>query len=182
MMPEYVNRVRGRDGVNRYYYRRPGFQNRRLPDLTDPAFAAEYAAAEARAEPLMIGASRNHPGSVSAVIAAYLASTAFTTNRRKRGKARAEETKKKERYSLERFREIVGPSGSRIGDRLLINLRREHLQAILDTMAGTPAVARDILKALAALMRFARVTGVIKIDPTVDVVPPPMKESEGYLT
>lgn len=35
---QHVNRIRGRDGVNRYYYRRPGRENVRLPDLTSPGF------------------------------------------------------------------------------------------------------------------------------------------------
>ena len=48
-MPAHTNRVRGRDGVNRYYHRLPGFPNLRLPDLADPGFAAAHAAAEARA-------------------------------------------------------------------------------------------------------------------------------------
>jgi hypothetical protein len=64
-MPKNVNRVRGRDGVNRYYYRpRDGRPNMRLPDITDPGFAAAHAAAEAQRTPLGIGESRSIPGSV----------------------------------------------------------------------------------------------------------------------
>jgi hypothetical protein len=49
-------------------------------------------------------------------------------------------------------------------------------------MREVPATARDILKALVSLARFARATGVIKIDPTVELIAPPMKASDGYLT
>ena len=63
MMPKNVNRVRGRDGVNRYYYRpRNGRPDIRLPDITDPGFAAAHAAAETicTSTPLVIGESRSN--------------------------------------------------------------------------------------------------------------------------
>jgi integrase len=175
MMPPRVNRVRGRDGVNRYYHRVRGFPNVKLCDIGDPGFAAEYAAAEARVggHSLTIGAKRQRPGSIDAVIADYLRSTAFECSRRKKGKGRAETTKYKERNSLARFAELTSPNGHRLGDQLLIHVRREHVQAILDTLKETPATARDIHKALGALCRFARLGGVIKDDPTNDVIPPP---------
>jgi integrase len=179
-MPSHTNRVRGRDGVNRYYHRLPGFPNLRLPDLTDRGFAAAHAAAEARAgvHSTTIGARRERAGSIDAVIAAYLRSTHFESSRRKKGKGRADTTKNKERWSLARFANMPSPTG-RLGEGLLMHLRRDHVQAILDSMKETPANARDVYKALVALARFARITGVIKDDPTKDVIPPPM-ESEPH--
>jgi hypothetical protein len=175
-MPPHTNRVRGRDGVNRYYHRLPGFPNLRLPDLADPGFAAAHAAAEARAgkHSTTIGAVRRHAGSIDAVIADYLRSTAFESSRRKKGKARADTTKNKERWALLRYADMTSPQGRRIGDGLLMHLRRDTLQAQLDTMKEKPAKARDIYNALVALARFARLAGTIKDDPTKDVIPPPI--------
>jgi hypothetical protein len=51
------------------------------------------------------------------------------------------------------------------------------VQAILDEV---PASARDLLKALRGLMRWAKRNGRIKVDPTAEVDPPPMEPSQGY--
>jgi hypothetical protein len=123
-MPKHVNRIRGRDGVNRYYYRRPGRENVRLPDLTSPDFAAAYAAAEVDAEPIVIGASRSKAGSVAATVGAYLASAEFA--------GLADETRRTRRNIMERFREAHGdksatPSAAR---NLLAVIRILMLAAI----------------------------------------------------
>jgi hypothetical protein len=110
MMPKNVNRVRGRDGVNRYYYRpRNGRPDIRLPNITDPGFAAAHAAAETMcaSTPLVIGESRTIPGSVGAAIAEYLSPSAFVTNRRN-GKRKSETTTGKERWILDSFRDRIG--------------------------------------------------------------------------
>jgi integrase len=181
-MPKNVNRVRGRDGVNRYYYRpRDGRPNMRLPDITDPGFAAAHAAAEAQRTPLAIGESRSIPGSVGAAIAEYLSSSAFVTNRRN-GRRRSERTTDKERWILDSFRGRIGPNGKRFGDRPLVGLQQQHVQAILDDMREIPAAARDLLKALRGLMRWAKRNGRIKVDPGAEVDPPPMEPSEGLPT
>jgi len=75
-----------------------------------------------------------------------------------------------------------GPAGRPFGDRPLIDLQQKHVQAILDDMREVPASARDLLKALRGLMRWAKRNGRIKVDPTAEVDPPPMKPSEGYPT
>jgi hypothetical protein len=184
MMPKNVNRIRGRDGVNRYYYRpRNGRPDIRLPDITDPGFAAAHAAAETMgtSTPLVIGESRTIPGSVGAAITEYLSSSAFVTNRRN-GKRKSETTTGKERWILDSFRDRIGSNGKRFGDRPLVGLQQQHVQAILDEMREVPASARDLLKALRGLMRWAKRNGRIKVDPTVEVDPPPMEPSQGYVT
>jgi integrase len=182
LLPPHVNRCLGRDGVWRYYHRYPGFPNVPLPAPTDSDFWSVYTIAEARLQgPRPVagdGGQRRHPGSIDAIIARYLASTAFVSSRRKRGKARAERTKSKERYMLLRFADIPRTEGRRVGDGLLINLRREHVQAILDGATETPAIARDYLNSLTALCRWAETEGIIKEIPTAKVVAPPMQSEE----
>jgi integrase len=111
------------------------------------------------------------------VIAQYLASTAFVSSRKKKGKARAENTKRKERYSILRFANMTR-DGRRVGDALMIALNRKTLQAILDSLRETPAIARDILGALTSFCCWARIEEIIKDDPTRDVIPPPMQSKE----
>jgi integrase len=182
-LPPHVNRARGRDGVLRHYHRYPGFPNLRLPDLANPDFWSAYTVAEARLQgprPAIVSepGPRRHPGSTDAIIARDLASTAFVSSRRKKGKARAERTKSKERYTLLRFADIPRGQDRRVGDGLLINLRREHLQAILDGAKETPAIARDYLHSLNSLCRWAETEGIIKDDPTAKVIAPPMAGKE----
>jgi integrase len=163
-----VNRVRGRDGVSRYYYRRPGRKNVRLPDLTYPEFAAAYAAAEMDAEPIKIGASRSKAGSVAAVVGAYLGSAAFENQ--------AAETRRTRRNILERFRE-------QHGDKPFALIGRKHVQAMVDGKKGTPSAARNFLNTLRALMTFSVKTmdpPARTDDPTIGVTRAKIEEGDGF--
>ena len=73
-LPKYVTAwVDARDGRAYYYLRRPGFPRVRLPGLPwSPGFMAAYEAALAGPRTTAIGAGRIKPGSVAAVVAAYL--------------------------------------------------------------------------------------------------------------
>jgi integrase len=153
-MPKHVNRVRGRDSVNRYYYRRPGRESVRLPDLTSPDFAAAYAAAEVDAEPIVIGASRSKAGSVAATVGAYLASAEFA--------GLADETRRTRRNIMERFREAHG-------DKSVALIERKHVQAMVDAKAATPSAARNLLAVIRILMLAAIKAGFRADDPTLGV-------------
>jgi hypothetical protein len=181
-LPKHVYPIRDRYGKERYYFRRRHHKNVPMPGLPWSAeMMAAHAAVLANAGPIKIGESRTIPGSIHAAIGEYLSSSAFVTNRRN-GTRKAEATTQKVRWVLDRFRDRVGPNGKRFGDRPLINLQQKHVQAILDDMREVPASARDLLKALRGLMRWAKRNGRIKVDPTAEVDPPPMKASDGYPT
>ena len=181
-LPKHVYPIRDRYGNERYYFRRRHHKNVPMPGLPWSAeMMAAHAAVLANAEPIKIGESGAIPGSIHAAIGEYLSSSAFVTNRRN-GTRKAEATTHKMRWILDRFRNRVGPNGKRFGDRPLIDLQQKHVQAILDDMREVPASARDLLKALRGLMRWAKRNGRIKVDPTAEVDPPPMKPSEGYPT
>jgi integrase len=181
-LPRHVYPIKDRYGNVRYYLRRRGHKDVPMPGLP---FSAEmmtaHAAALADAEPISVGARRVVSGSIHAAIGEYLSSSAFVTNRRN-GKSKADTTTHKVRWILERFRERTGPNGKRFGDRLLADLQQKHVQIILDEMRDVPASARDLLKALRGLMRWAKRNGRIKVDPTAEVDPPPMKPSDGFPT
>jgi integrase len=167
-MPKHVNRIRGRDGRNRYYYRRPGRKSVRLPDITHSGFEAARAAAEAGAEPIKIGASQSKAGSVAAIVGAYFGSLAFENQ--------APETRRTRRNILERFREEHG-------DKPIALISRKHVQAMVDAKKGTPSAARNFLNTLRALMTFA-----IKImdpparadDPTIGITRAKIEEGDGF--
>jgi hypothetical protein len=157
--------IRDRYGNERYYFRRRHHKNVPMPGLPWSAeMMAAHAAVLANAEPIKIGESRTIPGSIHAAIGEYLSSSAFVTNRRN-GMRKAEATTHKMRWILDRFRDRVGPNGKRFGDRPLIDLQQKHVQAILDDMREVPVSARDLLKALRGLMRWAKRNDRIKVDP-----------------
>jgi integrase len=181
-LPKHVYPIRDRYGNERYYFRRRHHKNVPIPGLPWSAeMMAAHAAVLANAEPIKIGESRTIPGSIHAAIGEYLSSSAFVTNRRN-GTRKAEATTHKMRWILDRFRDRVGPNGKRFGDRPLIDLQQKHVQAILDDMREVPVSARDLLKALRGLMRWAKRNDRIKVDPTAEVDPPPKKQSDGYPT
>jgi site-specific recombinase XerD len=165
-MPKYVNRIRGRDGVNRYYYRRPGRQAIRLPDLASAEFPAAYAAAEAGAKPIVIGADRAAAGTIAATVSTYLGSAEFA--------GLAAETRRTRRNILERLRE-------RHGDKRVAKIEQKHIKAMVAAKAATPSAARNLLQVLRVLMAFAIENGIRTDDPTTGVKHAEIK-TDGYET
>ena len=152
---EHVNGIKGRDGRVRYYFRRRGSKNVRLPGQPGSAeFMDAYAAALAGNERIDIGASRAKPGTVAATVGKYLRSTAFSNL--------APETQRIRRLTLERFREEHG-------DKSVATLKREHVQNMVTAKAAKPSAARNFLNTLRALMVFAIDDGIRTDDPTLGV-------------
>jgi site-specific recombinase XerD len=75
---------------------------------------------------------------------------------------------------LERFREQYGA-------RQIATLRREYVQAMVDTKAGTPSAARNLLNMLRVLIQFAIKAKIRTHDPTVGVTRAKI-ETDGYIT
>jgi integrase len=136
-----------------YYFRRRGYPRVRLPGLPwSPSFMAAYEAAMSGPRPA-IGAGRIRPGSVSAVVAAYLDSQQFFGSK-------SAGTQRMRRGILERFRAAYG-------DRPFALLPPEWIEALLD--AKTPHAARSWLATLRSLCAFAIKRGWLKSDPTVNI-------------
>jgi integrase len=163
----FVNGFVDRHGRVRYYFRRRGHRNVRLPGLpSSPEFMRAYEAAIGNAEPIVIGASRSKVGTVAAVVGMYLASAAFA--------GLADETRRTRRNILERFREAHG-------DKRIAAIERKHVQALIDAKAATPSAARNLLAVIRLLMQFAIDAGIRADDPTIGVTRAKIK-GDGYTT
>jgi integrase len=113
-----------------------------------------------------IGAGRSKPGTVAALVAAYLGSMAFGNM--------AAETRRTRRNVLDRFR-------VEHGEKRVALLGREHVQTMVSAKAATPAAARNFLNTLRALMQFAIEAGWRSDDPTIGIRRPKIKTA-GFRT
>jgi integrase len=153
-LPKHVRAwVDKRDGRAYYYLRKSGHPQTRLRGLPwSPSFMAAYESALAGPR-TAIGAGRIKPGSVAAVVAAYLDSQqAFGS--------KSAGTQRMRRGILERFRAAYG-------DRPFALLPPEWIEALLD--AKPPHAARSWLVTLRSLCQFAVKRGWLRIDPTRDI-------------
>jgi integrase len=163
---KYVHEFRDRHGKVRHYCRRGG---KRVPLPGAPGsseFMAAYAAALAETPPVQVGASRTIAGSVDAMTVGYLMSAAF------RNLAPA---------SQAQYRRILDGLRRDHGDRSISTLGRRHVVVMLDAKAAAPAAARDFLRCLRLLVRYAIDIGVCSDDPTAGVRVK-MPKSDGFLT
>jgi integrase len=164
-LPPHVNGFIDRYGRARYYVRRPGHKNVRLPGLPwSPEFMAAYAEGQ---QPIKIGAKRSPAGSVAATVGLYLGSTVFANL--------AADTQRTRRNILERLREEHG-------DKRIAGIEKKHVQAMVTAKGKTPSAARNFLITLRALIAFAIDAGIrADDDPTLGVKRPKIK-TEGYRT
>jgi len=145
-LPPHINGFVDRYGRARYYVRRPGHKNVRLPGLPwSPEFMGAYAAVIEGQEPIKIGEKRTPVGSVAATVGLYFGSTAFTNL--------ATETQRNRRNILERFR--VEHGEKRVGA-----IERKHVQAMVTAKGATPSAACSFLKTLRGMIAFAVDAGI----------------------
>src|SRR5712671_8191143 len=163
MVHEYVDR----HGKARFYLRRRGYPKVSLQGLPwSPEFMAAYEGALAgQLVKIELGASRTVAGTLSAVLVSYYQSSAF--------KDLAQSTQQTRRAILERFR-------NEHGDKYIAMLRREHLQAILNSK--TPAASRNWKKALRGFLDHCLSLNMIKVDPLTGIKLVKMKRTGGFHT
>jgi integrase len=153
----YLKIYRDRHGRVRTYLRRPGFKPVALPGLVgSPEFLRAYgeavsATAPARAE---IAATRTRAGTVNAMIVGYLASAEFH---------------KLAATSQGQYRRILEGLRREYGDLGIATLRRKHVVTMLDDRATTPSAARDLLRCLKLIVKYAISIGMRDDDPTAGV-------------
>jgi integrase len=165
--PKWVHAFIDGHGKLRLYLRRAGFKRVSLPGpLWSPTFMQAYEAALASHKSEPIGASRTRPGSISALIVEYYASTNYA--------GLATTTQVAYRRVIENFRR-------EFGEGAVIDLKREHVRALIGQKAKTPAAANDWLKKIRILMRFAVDHGWRTDDPT-SLVRPVRIKSDGHRT
>lgn len=154
---KYVHTFVDRHGRLRSYFRRAGVSTP-LPDKPgSPAFMLAYhaaATADVARKAAGAGADRTVAGTISALVADWYASAGFRTLR--------PSTKATYRGVVERFRADHGTNQ-------VAGLQAKHIYMILDRKADTPAAARNLLRMIRLLMRFAVERGWRKDDPTASV-------------
>lgn len=152
-LPPYVQAFVDRHGHVRYYFRRPGFRRAALPGQPySPEFMAAHAEAMAgggRSE--QVGADRAVPGTINALVIAYLNSASF--------KHLSASTQSTYRGILENF-------ANAHGNKRVLTLQAEHISRMMQAKAATPAAANNLLRMLRLLMKFSVVHGWRRQDPT----------------
>jgi integrase len=113
-----------------------------------------------------IGAGRTVAGTVNAVVIGYFGSAAFQNL--------APASRRQYRGIIERFR-------CEHGDKRIAKLERRNVMAMLDAKAGTPVAARDFLRCLRLLIRYAIDIGLRDSDPTLGIKIAKQK-SDGFQT
>jgi integrase len=169
------------DGQRRVRFRKAGFSTYLTGTPWSEDFMRQYAAAldGVKAQATNVGAKRTVPGSLDALIVAYLdpqSSSLFKT--------RAPETQRTCRNILEKFRREHGHkplyrTDSR-GQRTML-LTREHMQRIVNSKAETPFAQRNFLNTVRVMYQWALKEGRIPGDPTLGVTREKVKTT-GYRT
>ena len=152
---KHIHEFVDRHGKARYYFRRHG-KRIPLPGLPGSAeFMAAYAEALAEAPKAEIGSTRTIAGTVNAAVIGYLASGAF---------------QQLAATSQREYRRILEGLRRDHGDRHVDTLERRHVVMMVDAKAAkTPFAARDFLRCLRLLVRYAISIGIRQDDPTAGV-------------
>jgi integrase len=165
--PKFVHGFIDRHGRPRFYFRRAGFKRVPLPGLPwSPEFMEKYQTALDETPRVEIGAGRTVAGTVNAVVIGYFGSAAFQNL--------APASRRQYRGIIERFR-------CEHGDKRIAKLERRNVMAMLDARAGTPVAARDFLRCLRLLIRYAIDIGLRDSDPTLGIKIAKQK-SDGFRT
>ena len=165
---KFVTRDVDRHGNVRYYFRRKGEPKIRLyGDFGSEAFTKAYYEARASGRNTPKATNKRTPvGSFGYVCLQYLASPVF--------RSLDSATQKQRRYFLESICE-------KHGSNPIAAMRSHHVDKLLETKRHTPAAARNFLKSLNALFRWALRHRMVDSDPTKDVEPIPYS-TEGHHT
>lgn len=156
-LPKYVQAFVDRHGKPRHYFKRPGFRAV-LPgmpfstEFMDAYAAAKSAWEEGRAAHMtMIGAERTKPGTFAALIASYYRSPEYLNLK--------PITQRTYRNRIEKIRQNHG-------ERLVADLKREHVKALMAKQAEhTTDSANRLLRTLKLLMSHALDISMRQDDP-----------------
>jgi integrase len=153
-LPKYVHGFVDRHGKPRFYFRRPGFETKRLRGLPySSEFMRDYEFAMAD-QPLPVGAGKVRPGTMTALAISYFASPEFRTLRPSTQRA---------------YRGMIDQICRDHGDKRAADLRREHVVKLMAARAEQPGAANGLRMALRVMMKHAFAIGLRADDPTRDV-------------
>jgi integrase len=165
--PKFVHGFIDRHGKPRWYFRRAGFKQVRLPGLPwSPEFMDAYQTAHGTAHRTEINASRTAPGTINALVVSYYKSDPWKNGLK-------EETRKTRHRIIEKFR-------TEHGDKRVALLQRGHVEKMLAEIEK-PSARRHWLKAIRGLMRAAIPT-MRKDDPTAGIPGIKLPKSRGHHT
>lgn len=155
-LPKYVSASRDRHKKLRYRFRKLLFSTYLNAPFPSDEFDRLYQAAlrQDTVAKTQIGRTRERSGSMSALIASYYQTAEFTGT--------ASTTQRTYGGICEALRKEHGT-------KLVVDLTRAHVKAIIGKMSKTPAAANNRLRMLRILMRHAFDLDWIKIDPTAKV-------------
>jgi len=153
-LPKYVTPARDRYKNVRLRFRKGLFSIYLKSPFPSDAFEEEYQAAlrNEKAAKGEIGKARTKAGSMAALVVSYYASPEF------RGTAKSTQTT---------YRGICEKIRNDHGDRMVHDLRRQHVKAIIGKMSATPAAANNYLRMLRILLGHAIDIEWIQRDPTL---------------
>jgi integrase len=162
----FVQAFSAPSGQRYYYFRKPGCERIRLPGFPGSTeFNEAYAAALTTSAPRSdVGADRNAPGTIAALVALYAETADFKH-------AIAPETRRTMWAILQRFRNDHGT-------KRVAPLKREHVLAIL--AARPPFAQRNWVRALRPLLAFAVSIRWIAENPVTDIKVKLPRKSEGF--
>ena len=151
-LPKYCTFQYDRHGRRRIRFRTSGFtaQINEEPNSNEFWLAYNAALEGVKQQREQIGATRTRPGSMNTLIAQYYRSPEFTKLR--------DASRRTYRGILERFR-------IEHGDRLVRDIQRKHLKAIIGGMSDRPQAANNLLARLAHLLEFAIDIGMAEANP-----------------
>src|SRR5215831_9675834 len=153
-LPKYVHGFVDRHGKPRFYFRRPGFETKRLRGLPySSEFMRDYEFAMAD-QPLPVGAGKVRPGTMTALAISYFASPEFRTLRSSTQRA---------------YRGMIDQICRDHGDKRAADLRREHVVKLMAARAEQPGAANGLRMALRVMMKHAIQIGLRADDPTREV-------------
>lgn len=141
--PAYIHEYKDRHGKERIYFNRAGQPKIPLPGplYSEPFWIAYHKAKEGKPQPLSAGTANTKAGTMSALIAEYYQSSAFTS--------KAPATRATYRSQIEAFRK-------QHGDGPVAEIKPKHIDAILGEVAKkSTAQAHKLRKRLATLFRLA---------------------------
>jgi integrase len=165
-LPRYVQGWVDREGRPYHFFRRAGYPRVRLPGLPwSPGFMAVYQSALDSASTAIGVRKYSKPGSLSAAIASYYGSYAFT-------KGLAPSSRQVRRAVLEAFRREHG-------DKPIALLPKKFIAAMLDNMS--PTTGKNWLKAIRALITHCIEIDMLREDPTLGIKLRPIK-GDGHHT
>lgn len=153
-LPKYVTAARDRYKNVRLRFRKALFSTYLKSPFPSDAFDEEYQAAlrSEKAAHDDIGKARTKPNSMAALVVSYYASPEF------KGTASSTQTT---------YRGICEKIRADHGERMVKDLRRQHVKTIIGKMSATPAAANNYLRMLRILMRHAIDIEWIARDPTL---------------